>query len=480
MWAVLRVRIPRGRWFQQLRWELGVGAALGLAMAFGVLGLAALLGWDAVWRQSSLRSSLTFLLLLLGIGPGYVLTRGVIRLGRYWNRLRRRRMVWGLTHALLTVALVVGGIMVLIMTFLGPIRYLLSDPTQAENLGTLLAERFFQTLFPTTVVALGAGIVMLLFMLPPAALFSYITARKTTRRLKALTHATRALRTGDYSLRTEVQGEDEVAQLQADFNAMADELERTLAKLAAERDKVETLLSTRRELIASVSHELRTPIATLRGYLESLQRSAATTPPETLAHDLTVMEDEIKRLQRLIDDLFTLSQAETTGLSLTLTATQLPPVIRRRVNALAPLAWERDRVELTMELPETLPDVCVDVGRFEQLLTNLLRNALRHTNPGGIVAVVAAAEPDAVRVEVRDTGTGISPEALPHVWERFYRGEEARARDARGAGLGLALVKELTEAMGGRVAVESTPGEGSTFSVWLPRCEDHVPHRRTQ
>jgi two-component system sensor histidine kinase BaeS len=133
-----------------------------------------------------------------------------------------------------------------------------------------------------------------------------------------------------------------------------------------------------------------------------------------------------------------------------------------------------------MELPETLPDVCVDVGRFEQLLTNLLRNALRHTNPGGIVAVVAAAEPDAVRVEVRDTGTGISPEALPHVWERFYRGEEARARDARGAGLGLALVKELTEAMGGRVAVESTPGEGSTFSVWLPRCEDHVPHRRTQ
>jgi signal transduction histidine kinase len=182
------------------------------------------------------------------------------------------------------------------------------------------------------------------------------------------------------------------------------------------------------------------------------------------------MEDEVVRLQRLIDDLFTLSQAETAGLSLKLAPTDLAPILRRRVKALAPLAWERDRIELVADAPETLPAVCVDGGRFEQILTNLLRNALRHTDPGGIVAVVAAAEPDAVRVEVRDTGAGIPPNALPHVWERFYRGEDARARDTQGAGLGLALVKELTEAMDGRVGVNSTVGEGSVFTVWLPRC----------
>jgi signal transduction histidine kinase len=183
------------------------------------------------------------------------------------------------------------------------------------------------------------------------------------------------------------------------------------------------------------------------------------------------MEDEVVRLQRLIDDLFTLSQAETAGLSLKPASTDLAPVIRRRVEALAPLAWERDRIELVADVPDTLPSAHVDEGRFEQILTNLLRNALRHTDPGGIVAVTVAAESQAVRVEVRDTGAGIRPEALPYVWERFYRGEDARARDARGAGLGLALVKELTEAMGGRVAAQSTVGEGSVFTVWLPRCE---------
>lgn len=108
-----------------------------------------------------------------------------------------------------------------------------------------------------------------------------------------------------------------------------------------------------------------------------------------------------------------------------------------------------------------------DEGRLDQVLTNLLRNAAYHTGPGGIVAVVAAAEPETIRVEVRDTGEGIPPEELTHVWERFYRGVDSRASDVQGAGLGLALVKELTEAMGGRVAVESEVGKGSVFTVWL-------------
>lgn len=471
MWGVLRVRLPRGGWRRQMLWEAGVGAGLSGVMTGGLLGVGALLRWDAVWAQSSLRSALTFGLLLAGIGPGYVMARGVIRLWTYWNRLRRGQMVWGLTHALLTVVLIVGGAMIVFLMVVGPLRYVLFASGEAPSWDVLLAERFFQTLFPAAVVALGVGAVMLIIVMPPAALFSFFVARRTTRRLETLAEATSALRAGEYETRVEVQGEDEVAQLQADFNAMAAELEQTLAHLQAERNKVEALLTSRRELVAGVSHELRTPVATLRGYLESLQRKADAASPDALAHDLAVMEDEVVRLQRLIDDLFTLSQAETAGLSLKPASTDLAPVIRRRVEALAPLAWERDRIELVADVPDTLPSAHVDEGRFEQILTNLLRNALRHTDPGGIVAVVAAAERDAVRVEVRDTGAGIPPEALPHVWERFYRGEDARARDARGAGLGLALVKELTETMGGRVAAQSTVGEWSVFTVWLPRCE---------
>jgi signal transduction histidine kinase len=140
------------------------------------------------------------------------------------------------------------------------------------------------------------------------------------------------------------------------------------------------------------------------------------------------------------------------------------------VDALAPLAWRSGRVDVVAELPDNLPPARADEVRLEQVFSNLLRNAIRHTPPGGIVAVVAVAEEAAIRIEVRDTGEGIAAEDLPHIWERFYRGANARAHDRRGAGLGLALVKAYVEAMGGQVAVTSAPGEGSCFTLRLPAC----------
>jgi signal transduction histidine kinase len=471
-WAVLRLRLPPGSWRRQVLWEAGVAAILGIVMAVGLVGPAHLLGWQAVWEASSYRSSLTLTLLLLGVGPGYLATRGLLRLGFYWNHLRRRRMVWSLTHALLTLVVVVSSLMLLAPFVLGILRYSSYGSGYAESLGVLLAERFFRTLFPAAMVVVVVGMGVLLIVLPPSFLFSYLVARRTTRRLEKLAAATGALRAGDYGTRVPVEGEDEVARLQADFNAMAGELEQALEKLAAERDKVAALLRSRRDLVADVSHELRTPLATLRGYLESLQAALeAGSPPESLARDLQVMSGEVLRLGRLIDDLFSLSQAEVDGLELAVGPVDVGGAIRRQVAALAPLAWERERVEIVADLPANLPPACVDAGRLEQILVNLLRNGLRHTPPGGIVAVVAAAQPGQVRIDVRDTGQGIPPQELPHVWERFYRGEGARACDEHGAGLGLAVVKDLTQAMGGRVAVESAPGEGAVFSVWLPRCE---------
>jgi len=223
-------------------------------------------------------------------------------------------------------------------------------------------------------------------------------------------------------------------------------------------------------LIANVSHELRTPVATIRGYLESSLAGNNEAPLE-LQHDLGVMAREVVRLQGLIDDLFTLARAEVDGLAIDLRPTDVGAVVQRRIEAMAPLAWQKGRVEVVAEVSPDLSPALADAGRLEQVLVNLLRNGVRHTPPGGIVAVMVADKADAIRIDVRDTGEGIPPEELPRVWERFYRGESVRVKDSQGAGLGLALVKELVEAMDGTVGVESVVGQGSCFVVKLPKSE---------
>jgi signal transduction histidine kinase len=296
---------------------------------------------------------------------------------------------------------------------------------------------------------------------------AYFIARGTTRRLENLARAAAALRRGDYGARSAVEGQDEVAQLQSDFNAMADELERTLHALQGERDRVAGLLEARRALVANVSHELRTPVATVRAALDSSVDHWAETPPEQLRANLEVMQGEILRLQGLIDDLFTLSRADAGGLPIQCAAIDVCAVGQRMVEALAPLAWRSGRIEVVADLPRGLPRASADEGRLEQVLANLLRNAIRYTPPGGIVVLRAAATPDGVEMQVCDTGDGIAAEDLPHIWERFYRGANGRRRDTGGAGLGLALVRELTEAMGGSVSVQSGPGEGACFTITL-------------
>jgi signal transduction histidine kinase len=268
-----------------------------------------------------------------------------------------------------------------------------------------------------------------------------------------------ALRAGNLAARVAVSGSDEVAQLQASFNSMAAELE-------AERDRVVGLVAARRQLVAGVSHELRTPIATVRGYLEAaLQRDGVV--PSELRTDLETMEREVGRLQHLIDDLFTLSRAEVGRLAVRSEPTQVGMVVRHVVDTQAPLAWHQRRVQVLDQLGDDLPAARADAERLEQMVSNLVNNAIRHTPPGGLVAVVVAPETDKVRIEVRDTGEGIPLEELPRVFERFYRGNGSDG--GVGAGLGLALVKELAEAMGGTVEASSTPGEGSCFTVRLPR-----------
>ena len=377
-------------------------------------------------------------------------------------------MLWALTHAHLTVVVVValffGGMLLLSVLFSSNTA---APDTETAPIIAAIAEQVLQILFPTLALGIVIVVVLLIGVLPPSLVVSFLVARKTTKRLERLAAATGELRDGDYTTRSIIDGEDEVAQLQTTFNAMADKLELTLHDLQIERDRVAALLHARRELIANVSHELRTPLATIRGYLDTFQ---GADWPESRQRDLAVMERELLHLQTLINDLFTLARAEVGGLTLDLRPVDVVPVIRQRVDAIAPLARQREHVEVVADIPPDLPLARADAERLDQVLVNLLRNALRHTPPGGIVAVVTSTADNHIRIEVCDTGAGIPPDELPHVWERFYRGDDACELDTHGAGLGLALVKDLVEAMGGAVDVRSTPGEGSCFGVTLPQA----------
>ena len=248
---------------------------------------------------------------------------------------------------------------------------------------------------------------------------------------------------------------------------MAATLQETLTALQTERDTVTRLLKSQRELTAGVSHELRTPVATMRGYLDSLLAHQDQGLPETARHDLEIVGHEAARLQTLIDDLFTLSRAEVNQLTLRCQPLDIRPLVQRVVDTVSPLAARNHRIQVTASLPDRIPFVIADAGRLEQILRNLIQNGIRHTPPGGIIAVTAELGPDRVWMSVHDTGVGISPELLPHIWTQFYYGPEA---DSSRAGLGLALVKQLAQLMDGGVAVDSTVGLGSRFRIWLPRA----------
>ncbi|HEX6511765.1 MAG TPA: ATP-binding protein [Chloroflexota bacterium] len=302
------------------------------------------------------------------------------------------------------------------------------------------------------------------FALVSSSAVAYLLARRVVRRLERLGQAAEALAAGAAGARIDDPGDDELGHLAHRFNQMSADLQRSLNQLREERDRVTGLLKARRELVASVSHELRTPVATARGYLESVLRRRSDLP-EALRADVQTVEAEIGRLQRLIDDLFTLSRAEAGRLELRLEPTDLGAVVQRAVDTLAPLAWKQWRVQVVVEVPGALEPAQADAERLQQVLSNLLSNAIRHTPPGGLVAVSVDAEDSRLRLNVRDTGPGIAAEDLPHIFERFYRGRGEA--DTEGAGLGLAVAKELVDAMGGDVQVASASGEGTCFTVTL-------------
>jgi two-component system OmpR family sensor kinase/two-component system sensor histidine kinase BaeS len=264
-----------------------------------------------------------------------------------------------------------------------------------------------------------------------------------------LTSAAEGIARGDLSQRVPISGNDEVAELSDTFNRMAAELER--AELV------------RRNMTADIAHELRTPLTVIRGRLEGVLDGIY---PATTSHLQPILE-QTELLTYLVEDLRTLAQAEAGQLDLDRQAVDVGELLQEAVLAFENQSAER-RIRLSLEVPDGLPRVSADGRRLAQVLGNLLTNALRHTPEGGQVTISAAAARGAVRLAVTDTGTGIPADELPHVFDRFWRGDKSRSRAGGGVGLGLAIARQFIELHGGTIGAESTPGQGASFWFTLP------------
>ncbi len=287
-----------------------------------------------------------------------------------------------------------------------------------------------------------------------AVVISVFTASRIVGPIQAMMQASQSIAAGNYHERVAVPGQDELGALAEAFNRMAATLEQTESR--------------RMELLGDVAHELRTPLASIRSAMEGLVDGVLPAETETYLS----VEREAIRLQRLVRDLEELSRAEAGQIMLDLQPAMLADLVKAVADRLA-LQFEDKGVTLQMEAPPSTLPVKADASRITQVLTNLLGNALQYTPSGGRVTVKAWAEASAegreALVTVQDTGIGIAPEHLPHLFERFYRVDKSRSRAGGGSGIGLTIARHLVEAHGGRIWAESEGvGQGSTFTVALP------------
>jgi signal transduction histidine kinase len=306
-----------------------------------------------------------------------------------------------------------------------------------------------------------------------ALLVALLVARRLTAPLRSLTQAARRLASGEQHQPITPPAEAELGELARAFNSMAAELEH------------QEML--RRHMMEDITHELRTPLSVLRLQIEGLQDGVEQPTPDVLGS----LHQEVSLLTRLVEDLRLIALADAGQLSLNIETLDARSALEHAAAAALPHARQRG-IDLRHEADGTLPPIRADAQRLAQMLGNLLENALRYTPPGGQVIVRAReitarptrrfarttrlltseAEPEKserwLAFEVADSGPGIMPEDLPHVFNRFYRTDRARARETGGSGLGLAIVEQLAHAQSGSVDVRSAPGKGTTFRVVLP------------
>ncbi|MBD2298679.1 MULTISPECIES: cell wall metabolism sensor histidine kinase WalK [Nostocales] len=277
---------------------------------------------------------------------------------------------------------------------------------------------------------------------------SYWVSKRIMQRLSEMEQITQKFAVGELDARLPLSDIPELNRLGTSFNRMAASLEGVEAR--------------RRELIGDMTHELRTPLTVVRGYLEELADGEIEPSPEIYRR----LAKETRRLERLVNDLQELSKAEAGYLPIKIQAINLRPLLESLVERFSEQLLE-DGPVLHLDFPAQFPMVLADVDRTEQVLVNLLGNAIRYTTKGKIT-LQAWPEASKLWIAVIDTGIGISPEDLPHVFERFWRADQSRDRHSGGTGIGLTISRHLVELQGGQIQVESELGIGSTFRFCLP------------
>ena len=278
---------------------------------------------------------------------------------------------------------------------------------------------------------------------------SYFLSGNITKPLRQLSSAAEKIRQGDLKQVAPVETQAEVGQLATVFNQMS-------AELAATE-------SNRQELLANIAHELKTPLAILQGHLESMLDGVEEPEPDKLFS----MQEEVMRLTRLVGDLRDLSLAQVHKLELHLQPLDVSEKTRRAADMLEPMLEEK-HLQFKRQLAENLPELSLDPDRLNQILYNLITNAIRYTTPGTTITLQTEKTDKGVRLTVADEGPGIAPEDLPHVFEQFYRGDKSRNRASGGSGIGLSLAKSFVEAQGGTIHAENRKTGGAAFIVEFP------------
>ena len=320
-------------------------------------------------------------------------------------------------------------------------------PPMPESPESVFLDRVKQAIMLGALGATGVALLIGLFL-----------ARTISGPVRELTAATQVVAQGELGHQVPVRRKDELGELAASFNQMSADLARST--------------ELRRQMTADIAHELRTPLSVIMGYTEALSDGKL----EVTLTTFDILHEEAQHLSRLVDDLRTLSLADAGELSFNCCLIHPQPMLEWAASAHTAQAHQQN-VSLQVKVEQDLPEVEVDPDRMAQVLGNLVSNALRFTPAGGEILLSGECRPECidghshmVYLSVRDTGAGIAPEDLPHIFDRFYRVDKSRHHEEGESGLGLAIAKSIVGVHGGKISAESTLGAGTTFTIQLPRC----------